>query len=196
MEVQRQYGRQTTIFFTMVKAGSLDLAVTGDWTPATGDTKVAKDGASVVNTTNNPAIVAGTGSVLWSLVLTATEMEAEENDIQIVDAATKLVEDNVIIVTTRLGAQLAAHEGIFVCEVDTGTFTATTTQAEAFAITPTNVEQATADHFNGTLIKFIDGVARGEISNVTDYELANSKMKVTYDAIISTPADGDHFILL
>ena len=94
----------------MVKAGSLDLAVTGDWTPATGDTKISKDGGSVSNSTNNPAIVSGTGSVMWSLVLTETEMQADEVDIQIVDSATKAVEDNVFIVSTRLGAQLAANE--------------------------------------------------------------------------------------
>ena len=127
MEVQRQYGTAATIYFTMVKAGVTDLAVTGDWTPATGDTKISKDGASVVNASNNPAVVGGTGSVLWSLALTATEMQADEIDIQIVDSATKAVEDNVIVVATRIGATLAAHGGIFVGEVDTGTFTATTT---------------------------------------------------------------------
>jgi hypothetical protein len=196
MEVKREYGRATTIYFTMVKAGATDLAVTGDWTPATGDTKISKDGGSVTNAANNPAIVSGTGSVLWSLALTATEMAANEIDIQIVDGATKAVEDNVIVVTTRLGAQLAAHQGIIVGEVDTVTFTATTTQLEAFSISPTTTEEATADHFNGTLIKFISGAAQGAISAVTDYELANSKMKFTYDAIVTAPADGDHFVIL
>ena len=108
MEVQRQRGVQTTIYFTMVKAGSTDLAVTGDWTPATGDTKISKDGSNVTNSTNNPAVVGGTGSVMWKLVLTLTEMDAQEIDIQIVDSATKAVEDNVIIVSTRIGGVLVA----------------------------------------------------------------------------------------
>lgn len=180
----------------MVKAGSLDLAVTGDWTPATGDTKISKDGGNVANATNNPAVVGGTGSVMWSLVLTATEMEADEVDIQIVDSATKAVEDNVVVVTTRLGAQLAAHGGIIVGEVDTATFTASTTALEGFRISPNNTEEATADHFNGTLIKFTSGAAQGIISNVTDYELANSKEKFTYDAITTAPGDGDTYVIL
>ena len=196
MEVQRQRGIASTIFFTMVKAGSVDLAETGDWTPATGDTKISKTGGSVANTSNNPVIVSGAGSVLWSLALTSTEMQADEIDIQIVDSVTKAVEANVIIVTTRLGAQLAAHLGIIVGEVDAGTFSATTTQCEAITLSPDNVEEASADHFNGTLIKWIEGGPKGEISNVTDYALANSKMFLTYDALVTTPVATDRFILL
>ena len=196
MEVQRQRGVQTTIYFTMVDAGTLNLAVTGDWTPATGDTKISKDGGNVANSTNNPAVVGGTGAVMWSLVLTATEMDADEIDIQIVDSATKAVEDNVIVVTTRLGGQLAASGGIIVGEVDTATFTATTTVLEGFRIAPNTTEETTADHYNGRLILFTSGVAAGELSAVTDYELANSKEKFTYDAIVSTPGDGDTYVIL
>ena len=39
-----KYNTQTAIRFAMVKRGAVDLAATGDWTPATGDTKISKDG--------------------------------------------------------------------------------------------------------------------------------------------------------
>ena len=193
MEWQRQYGIQTTIVFPIPIAGSEDLAATADWTPATGDTKVSKDGGAVANTTNNPAAVTGTGSVLWSLVLTATEMAAEEITIQIVDAA---VANQVLTITTRLGGQLAAQGGIIVGEVDTATLAASTTELEGFRTGPDLTEEATADHMIGKLLLFTSGAARGELTNVTDYSLTNSKEHYTYEAIISTPADGDTYVVL
>lgn len=95
-----KYGVQADIEFAMVKRGVVDLAVTGDWTPATGDTKIIKDGANAANTTNNPAAIAGTGSVGWKLTLTATELQCARLQIQIVDSATKAVEDQFITVYT------------------------------------------------------------------------------------------------
>lgn len=92
-----KYGTQTDIRFPMVKRGVVDLAVTGDWTPATGDTKVSKDGGAQANTTNNPAIVSG---VSWKLTLTATELTAAEVNVMIVDSATKAVEDQFLTVYT------------------------------------------------------------------------------------------------
>lgn len=92
-----KYNTQTDIRFPMIKAGVRDFAVTGDWTPATGDTKVSKDGGSDANTTNNPAIVAGTK---WKLTLTATELSCAEANIAIVDSATKAVEDQFLTVYT------------------------------------------------------------------------------------------------
>lgn len=100
MYLWAKYNTATDIRFPMVKRGVVDLAVTGDWTPATGDTKISKDGGTVANTTNNPAIVAGTGSVSWKLTVTATELQAAEVNIQIVDSATKAVEDQFLTIYT------------------------------------------------------------------------------------------------
>lgn len=95
-----KYGTQTDIRFPMVKRGFVDLAATADWTPATGDTKVSKDGGNVANSANNPAAVGGTGSVSWKLTLSAAELQAAEVNIQIVDSATKAVEDQFLAVYT------------------------------------------------------------------------------------------------
>ncbi len=95
-----KYNTQTTFYFAMVKRGVVDLAATADWTPATGDTKISKDGGNFANTTNNPAAIGGTGSIGWSLTLTATELQAGVINIQIVDSATKAVEDQYITVYT------------------------------------------------------------------------------------------------
>jgi hypothetical protein len=95
-----KYGTQTSFRFPVVKRGVVDLAATADWTPATGDTKVSKDGGNVANSTNNPGAIGGTGSVSWTLTLSATELTAAEVNIQIVDSATKAIEDQYLTVYT------------------------------------------------------------------------------------------------
>ena len=95
------YGLAFVAEFPMVKAASRDFAATGDWTPATGDTKIIKAGANAANTTNNPAAIGGTGSIGWTLTLTATEMSADRLLVQIVDSATKAVEDQTITIRTK-----------------------------------------------------------------------------------------------
>lgn len=95
-----KYGVQTSFRFAVVKRFAVDLAASGDWSPATGDTKISKDGGNVANTSNNPSAVGGTGSVLWSITLTAAELQAAEVVIQIVDSATKTIEDQTLVIYT------------------------------------------------------------------------------------------------
>ena len=95
-----KYNTQTVFRFPMVKRGVVDFAISTDWTPATGDTKVSKDGGNFANTTNNPAATGGAGSIGWTLTVTAAELSAAEIDIQIVDSATKAVEDQWLTIYT------------------------------------------------------------------------------------------------
>jgi len=82
----------------MVKRGVVDLATAADWTPATGDMKLTKDQGSLTNVTNLPT--SGGGSVLWSFTASATELQCAELAVQIVDSATKAVEDNMLRIYT------------------------------------------------------------------------------------------------
>jgi hypothetical protein len=95
-----KYGTETAIRFAMIKRAVVDLAATGDWTPATGDTKISKDGGNFANATNNPSAVGGTGSIGWTLTLAAAELQAADVNIQIVDSATKAVEDQYLVIYT------------------------------------------------------------------------------------------------
>ena len=95
-----KYGVQTSFRFAVIKSGSSNLAASGDWTPATGDTKISKDGGNFANTSNNPSAVGGTGSVGWTLTLTATELQAAEVNVQIVDSAKKAIEDQYLVIYT------------------------------------------------------------------------------------------------
>ena len=94
-----KYNTQSDLRFTMVKRGVVDLAVSADWTPATADAAISKDGGNFADCTNTIAIIGGTPTssvCVWKLTITASEASCAEGVIQIVDAATKAVEDNVI----------------------------------------------------------------------------------------------------
>ena len=193
MEILAKYGIQQTFYFTMVKAGVTDLAVSGDWTPVVADGDIIKDGGTTAQCTNT---IASEGDVIWSLVLTAAEMQATRIAVSIVDAATKAVEDNVLIINTQFSGQLEASAGIIIGEVDTATFTATTIALEGFRLSPNTTEEATADHYNGRLILFTTGVLLGQRTDITDYEQANAKEKFTYTALTEAPADTDRYVIL
>ncbi|MDJ0896916.1 MAG: hypothetical protein QNJ92_17360 [Alphaproteobacteria bacterium] len=89
----------------VVKVDDTDFAASGDWTPAAGDVKVSKDGGNVANIGTLPTAVGGTGSVLWTWTLSATEMQAKRVTIQVVDAA---LENQAFIVQTH-GNASAQH---------------------------------------------------------------------------------------
>jgi len=98
--ILRKHGTATTVTIPMIKAGVTDFAVTGDWTPATGDVKVSKDDGNVANVGTLPVAVGGAGSALWKFTLSAAEMSAARVVIQVIDAATKAVEDQSIVIDT------------------------------------------------------------------------------------------------
>jgi len=91
-----KYGTQTTIYFPLIKASSQNFAVSGDYTHASGDVKISKDGGAAATATNAPAAITMGNGAMWSLTLTASEMSAAEIVVTIIDAATKAVEDQMI----------------------------------------------------------------------------------------------------
>ncbi len=86
----------TLIRIPMTKAGSTDFATNSDWTPATGDVKVSKDGGATANIANLPSYTNGA----WEFILNATELSCKQVTVTIVDSATKAVDDNAFIVET------------------------------------------------------------------------------------------------
>jgi len=92
----RKYGVQSTINFPLITRGTLDFNNT-PVTFASGDTKIKKDEGASANTTNNPS---HEGEGIYSLVLDATEMQAARIVITVIDSATKVWEDQAIIIDT------------------------------------------------------------------------------------------------
>jgi len=165
-----KYNTQTTFYFALDKAASVqDFAATADWTPATGDTKISKDGGNVANTSNNPAAVGGTGSALWALTLTATELSAADVVVQIVDSAVKAVNDHVLVIYTygNASAKVPFDLSIALQSVSVSRWNGTTVATPATAgipevnvkninnvsaasVTTVNANQGTTQHVNFT----------------------------------------------
>jgi hypothetical protein len=90
----RKYGVQTTIDFELYEIDGVDLRT--DWVPAAADCEVMKDEGASTQCTNTATDEGST----YSIVLTATEMQAARLVLKVVDAATKVVLDKVIFIET------------------------------------------------------------------------------------------------
>ena len=90
----RKYGVQTTIDFEVYEVDGVDLRV--DWVPAASDCEVMKDEGASTQCTNTATDEGST----YSIVLTATEMQFARGVLKIVDAATKVFLDKVIVIET------------------------------------------------------------------------------------------------
>jgi hypothetical protein len=178
------YGQQTTIYFPLITAGGTAFQTT--WTPAAGETQRSLDGAAFSNCSNSPA---HEGNGIWSLVLTAAEMQAQVIAVTLSDSQTD-IEDQAIIVHTGLSHQLDAFEGIERYAVNTASTSPTSTTFEADREYGRS-EEATADHFNDRLLVWITGALRGQAKRITDYAQQNGRGFFTVETMTEAPANGD-----
>lgn len=185
-----RYGLAQTVYFPLITAGGTAFQTT--WTPATGESRYIIDGAAAVNLGSNPS---HEDDGIWSQALTVAETTGEYIVLTYSDGTTD-IEDQAIILWTGFSGQIESNKGIPILEVDTATFTSTSTQAEFFAISPTTTEEATADHFKNATIMFTTGALTAQKKDVTASVLANSKIKLTWTAMTEAPADGDRAVLL
>lgn len=95
----RKYGTGTgaDVIIPIIKRGVVDFAVTADWTPASGDVKVSKDGGTEANIATLPVI---NGTVGWKFVFSDAELQCKSLTVRVVDSATKAIEDQYFIVET------------------------------------------------------------------------------------------------
>lgn len=183
MEFKRKYGVAFDIEVPMIKAGARDFAATGDWTPASGDVKISKDGGAFANITTLPVALGNT----WTFAVSATEAQAARIVISVVDSATKAVEDQQINISTfgnasallapdfsdgvRLGltalpnAAANATGGLGAGVVRGGTAQA----GAAGTITLDASASATDDFYNGCLVFIVSGTGAGQSRIISDY---------------------------
>ncbi len=96
MELLRKHNTGTTIYFPMINRGAQDFDL-NDWVPVAADCKISIDGAAFANSTN---VVVYVGQGFWKLVMTAAELNGAVITVSIIDAATKSVEDQAIVIAT------------------------------------------------------------------------------------------------
>lgn len=176
MEFYRDYGLAAKIRIPVLKAGSTDFAVTGDWTPATGDVKISKDGGNFANVGTLPAALGGTGAAGWDFTFSATEMEANELLLQVVDSATKAVVDTAINIRTYPPGVI--HQ----MKASAGAATTVTVPSNA---TPTIGQViTTADILNGCRLDIVAGTGRGQSRVIRDM---NNAGVLTVDTWATNP---------
>jgi hypothetical protein len=121
-----KYGEARHIYIPIVKRAVVDFAVGADWTPAAGDVKISKDGGAAANVTNLPTAITMGNGAMWDFSLTATEMQAAQVKVTVVDAATKAVEDQMFVIETY-GNASAQHA----FDLDTASTPATVVEGTA-----------------------------------------------------------------
>lgn len=188
-----KYGVAYDVYFPMVKRAVVDLAVSADWTPATGDTKISKDGGSDANTSNNPAAV-GSATAKWKLTLTSTEMQAKNIFLTIIDSATKVVEDQALVILTY-GHPSAAFPFDFnlpsPCVEGVVTTGATTTSIPTSSLDPA---ASATDQFKGRIVVFDRDTTTANLrGQATDITASTSGGVLTVTALSHSPVNGDKF---
>jgi hypothetical protein len=154
-----KYGTQTTFYFPLVTKDAADF-ITGA-THASGDTKLIKDGGASANTTNG---FTNEGNGFYSIVLTATEMQASRLCLSIIDQGTKAWEDQAVIIQTHGNASAS-----LVFDLDQATPAVNATQISGDSTAADNLEAT----FDGTgyaipgLIERIGTATAGASSTIT-----------------------------
>jgi len=149
------YGAAYTFRAPIVKAGSTDYALTADWTPAAGDVQISKDGGAFANIATLPTFISGAAALNWSL--SAAECEATEVVIQVIDSATKAVQDQFFrLQTTKASAlQVGVPQA-----VQSAGDTAITLDATAAAQT---------DFYKGCVVAITSGSGANQARIITAY---------------------------
>lgn len=129
MANMRKYGVTQTIVFPLITFGGTDFVAGASFVAA--DTQISKDLGAFANTTNVPT---DEGNGTYSLVLTATEMQAANIIVTLIDSATKIWEDQALTIDTYGNA--SAQHGFdlsigAIPELAAGIPTATPTLQEA-----------------------------------------------------------------
>ena len=154
MYFMRPYGVSATINFGLWTVSGVDLKI--DATFAAGDIKLMKDEGTEANTTNLPADE-GQG---YSLVLTATEMQAARAVVYVVDAVTKVWLDDYFVIETT-GGPGAQHVDAMRTGVAAG--------GAAGTITLDSGSSATDDFYNTGNVHIIGGTGAGQSRYISDY---------------------------
>jgi len=173
---ERLYGTltvaATNIYIPIVKTGVTDFAVSADWTPASGDVKITKDGGTPANVGTLPVYTANLG---WEFVFTAAELQCKQLTVLIVDSATKAIDDQFFSIETY-GHASAMHHDIFDLQADITAILADTgtTLPATLAVIDGNVDDIE------TLLNTVDGKVDVIDTNVDDIETDTNELQTDW----------------
>ena len=77
-----------------------------------------------------------------------------------------------------------------------GTISWDNTNASTTVFYSDDITEATADHFNGRIVIFLDGALQYQATAITDYALDTGEGKFTVTAVTEAPADDTTFVIV
>lgn len=210
MIFNRKYNTATVtanhIRLPMIKRGAVDYAVGADWTPASGDVTVSKDGGTAANITTLPTALTMGNTAVWVFQLSAAELSCKQLMVSVADSATKAVEDQCFVVETfgdasamypsdptanNIDAESRLMSAVKCTATGTVTTGGTTTSVPTSSISPA---AGVTDQFKGRIITFTSDTTtanlRGQSRLIT---ASTSGGTLTVDALTTAPASGDTF---
>lgn len=157
-----------------------------------GDVKISQDGSAFVNTTNLPSEIGSTG--VYTLTLTAAEMQAEDIVIAFVDqTATKAWMDLAVLIEAT--AWRTSTNEIQIWEIDDTGAAPTATSFEAMIIMGT--ERTAVDAYKDRQIIFISGAEAGSVAFIESSDAGVSSRAFTVTQIpTGAPSDGEQFVII
>jgi len=178
----RKYGESATLDFSLISADGTGLETAASF--AAGDLVIMKDEGAETNTSNLPTDE-GTG---YSLVLTATEMQAARSTVYIVDQTATKVWRDAFLITESYGNASAQHA----FDLDTATQDVNITQITGTAQRATDLAEISQFLFanSATLTTVLDddSVAGQKLAKalVSNFSRTTDSQEGVADNIISS----------
>lgn len=209
MMLLAKYNTATDFYIPMVKRGVVDLAVSADWTPATGDVKLSKDGGTDANIGTLPSAPAST-TAKWKFTFTGSELSCKILMVTVIDSATKAVEDQSFIIHTyghasamypTLPADVLAINGNATSAINLANSASVIYSGQVTGATPTTttlvdsgLTQADTDHWKGRIVIFTSGSLKYQATDITAFTPASDTL--TFTALSNAPAQNDFYVIV
>jgi len=209
-----EYGVACDFYHPMIKRAVVDFAVAADWTPATGDVTLSKDGGADANLTTLTSAV-GSATAKWKTSISAAEAQCKQGLITLIDAATKAVEDNSIRFITfghasamikanlnlanlladlkalngdaTAAARLALSASVIYAGSVTGAVTTTT-------LVDSGLNQSDTDFWKGRVLIPTSGTQKYQGSAITAFAPATDTL--TFDLMTTAMQAGDTYVIV
>ena len=200
-----EYGTEDFVYVPIRTAGSPDFATSSDWTIASGDFKISKDGGAFANLNTLPSFVAGE---CIKITLSATEMQCKRALVVAIDSATKAVDDMAITIDTYGNA--SAQHPAFPVDIEqiNGSSTAAATLGVLYAAFPTGTVSSGAtstviptslsdanDDWISQVVVITSGDEIGQCRKITDYSATGGTITVS-PAFPAAPAENVTFVII
>lgn len=183
MEILRKYNEATTILFPLIDRGTLDF----ESTPVSfvaADCQISKDEGAFANTGSTPT---HEGNGIYSLALTATEMQAARIVITVIDSATKTWEDQAIIITTY-GNASAQHA----FDLDTATQNVNVASMDANTVTSSAIATNAID--SGAIAANAIGSSELATDAIGSAQLSAAAVDEIWDEVLEGTVTGRQFM--